>query len=121
MSNLPATFEQRVKERITGAIADMIPEEDLTAMVKAQVERFRRVELPELIKNQISAQFTAAIKAEFAKPGYMPVWQQHGSMGASTAVKKIIEENASAVLSSLVGGMVQATIQQMQSNMPRMF
>lgn len=120
MSNtLPATFEQRVKERISETIADLIPAEELDALVKAQVAHFQREELPKMIKAEITEQFKAAIKAEFAKPEYQPTWGKHGGMGASQAVKTLIEENASAVLNSLIGGMVQMTVQSMSNGMAR--
>jgi hypothetical protein len=121
MSNLPATFEQRVKERISETIADLIPAEELDQLVKAQVAHFQRTELPEMIKTLIRAQFQAAINAEFEKGEYKGIWQSNGHLGASEAVSKIIQENAGAVLQSLIGGMVQMTIQQMQNNVPRMY
>lgn len=122
MSNtLPATFEQRVKERISETIADLVPAEDLARLVAAQVAHFQGKELPELIKKEIHAQLAAAIRAEFSKPEYLGMWANNGTLGASEAVKEVITANMGAVLTSLVGGMVQMTVQQMQSNMPRAY
>lgn len=118
-NTLPATFEQRVKERISGAIADLIPEQDLDVLVRLQLEHFQRTALPELIKAEITAQLMIAIKEEFKKPEYQGRWAHHAGMGASEAVKKIIEENAGAMLSSMMGSMVQMTVNNMMSNMPR--
>jgi len=121
MSNLPATFEQKVKERISETIVDLIPAAELDELVKSHVAHFQTKELPEMIRTEIRAQFSAAIKAEFEKGEYRAVWTQNGQLGASEAVRAIIEQNAGVVLQSLIGGMVQATIAQMQHNMPRVY
>lgn len=118
MSNtLPATFEQRVKERITSTIADLVPEADLDTLIRAQLLHFQREELPKLIKAEIENQLRTAIKAEFAKPEYASTWSHFGGYGAGEAVKKLIEENAGAILNNMIGGMVQMAVQ----NMPRHF
>lgn len=119
MSNLPATFEQRVKERISETIADLIPPDELSALVRGQVAHFQRNTLPELIKQSIQAQYAAALKAELQKPEYLPQWTAGGTQMAGEAIQKIITENAGQMLSSLVGSMVRQTVYQMQQNMPR--
>jgi hypothetical protein len=119
MSNLPATFQQRVQERISETIADLIPAEDLAKMVADQVAHFQRNALPELIKAEITKQLAEAIKAEFSKDEYKPVYGQFSCPGASEAVKKIITESAGVILTNMIGGAVQQTIYAMQSNLPR--
>jgi hypothetical protein len=89
MSNLPATFEQRVRERINDSIADLIPSSELEELIKSQVSKFRQADLPEMIRAEIRTQFATAIKAEFTKAEYAPTWAQHGGMAGSEAVRKI--------------------------------
>jgi 4-aminobutyrate aminotransferase-like enzyme len=118
MSNI-TTFQQRVQERIAETIADLVPEEDLAKMVAEQVAHFQRHTLPELIKTEITKQMAEAIKVEFSKPEYRPVYNQFTGSGASEAVTKLITENAGAILHNMLGGAIQQTVYQMQQNLPR--
>lgn len=118
MNNI-VTFEQRVRERISGTIADMVPPEELEQLVKSQVERFQRSELPDLILKTIRERYMAALRDELDKPEYKPQWTDGGGQVAGMAIQKIITENAGQMLASLVGSMVQQTMYQMQSNLPR--
>lgn len=113
------TFEQRVKERIDETIASLIPDEELARLVEAQVAHFRAHKLNEMILKELHEKMALAVRAELAKPEYQSFWDTNGNRGASMAVTKLIEENAGAMLVSMMGGMVQMTISQMQSNMPR--
>lgn len=119
MSQLPATFEQRVRERITETIADLIPPEELAKQVEAQVAHFKQQYLPKLIEQSIREQFAEAIRAEFAKPEYQPTWTSAGSMGASQAVKKLITDNGGDLLAGMIGSMVQQTIYSLQQQAAR--
>lgn len=118
---LPSTFVDRVKERVNEHIAGLVPDEELDKLVRLQVEHFQREELPKLIKAEISAYLGAAVKAELAKDAYRSIWNSNGTTGASMAVKKLIEENASSILQSMIGSMCQVTVQQMHNNMPRIY
>lgn len=113
MSNLPVTFVDRVRAKISENIGDLIPEAELSRLVSEAVSHFQAKELPQLIKNEIHAQLQISIRAEFAKPEYQPVWEQYGGYGASTAVKRLIEENAGTMLQGLIGAMCQNVVSQM--------
>lgn len=119
MSNLPATLEQRVKDRINETIADLIPPDELARLVEMQVNHFRRDLLNEAIKNEVAKHFTEAIRLELGKPDYQPKWDQYGRQGASEAVQKIITDGAGSILAGLIGGAVHQTIYNLQSNLPR--
>lgn len=119
MSNLPTTFAERVRERITEQIADLIPAEDLTKLIELRITEFKHKELPKLIDDEIRAEFSKSIKAEFQKSEYQPIWNHMGGYGASEAVKKLVTENGGAILASMIGGMVHQTVLSMQQNMPR--
>lgn len=119
MSNVPATFAERVKERINEQIVDLIPQDELTRLVETQIAHFKHKELPGLIDAEIRAEVTKAIKVEFQKSEYQGIWDSMGGYGASEAVKKLITENGGAILSSMIGSMVHQVVCSMQNNMPR--
>lgn len=114
MSGQVATLEQRVKERVQETIANLIPDDELARLVEAQVQHFRANKLQELIQNAIRDKFSEAIRAEFSKPEWAPTWSQFGGVGASEAVKQIIEQSAGAILSNIIGSAVHMTLSQMQ-------
>lgn len=112
--NTPTTFEERVKQRIRDNFMDLIPDEQLQALVNTQIMHFNSVELPKMIKEEITAQYKAAIKAELEKPEYQKTWTDGGRWACSEMVTKLITENASEMLASMMGGMVQQVVYTMQ-------
>lgn len=119
MSNLPTTFAERVRERISEQIAELIPQDDLTRLVEMQIAQFKNKDLPELINGAIREEFSKAIKAELQKSEYQAVWNGMGGYGAGEAIKKLVTENGGAILASMIGSMVQQVVNNMQHNMPR--
>lgn len=113
MSNTLATFEEGVKRRLKDVCADLIPEERWDAIVHATVQEFERIDLPKLIKAELTEEYRKAIAEEFAKPGWQANWGCAG-MEASDAVKRLLIEAAPAVLASMFGGAMQGLVQQFQ-------
>lgn len=107
MSNLPTTFAERVRERITEQIADLIPPEELTNLIEIRIADFKHRELPKLIDDEIRTMLSSAIKSQFTKPEYQAQWDGYGSQGASEMTLHMIEANAPRVLSAMIGSAVQ--------------
>lgn len=108
-----ASFEDSVKERLKGIVADLIPEERWDEIVHATVRSFETHDLPKLIKAELEAQYKKAIQAEFAKPEWQSKWN-NGTQEASVAVQKLIMEAAPTILASMIGGAMQGITQQFQ-------
>lgn len=106
------TFEDSVKLRIKSIVAELIPEERWEGIVRDTVQQFERVDLPGIIKAELSAHYQAAIKAEFAKPEWQAKFGLAGTE-ASEAVRKILIDAAPAVLASMIGAAMQNVQQQM--------
>lgn len=119
MSGEMIKFEDAVKARLKDIVADLIPEERWVMLVKQTVAEFEQKELPALVKKELTERYTAEIRREFAKPEWMPHWDNSGRQGASEMTKKLIIESAPLVLAGLIGGAVQQTVCQMQNSMPR--
>lgn len=112
------TFEDSVKERLKSIVADLIPEERWDGIVRATVQEFERTDLPKLIKAELTEQYKKAIAAEFAKPEWQPTWSNAGQE-ASPMLKQLIIEAAPAVLAQMIGGAMQQTMYNLQSQIQR--
>jgi len=59
--NTPAKPENvivdRLREKLRKDIADLIPEETLDELIKTEVDKFERVEIPKIIKENVSNYF----------------------------------------------------------------
>jgi hypothetical protein len=72
-----------------------------------------------MIKTAIRDEFARALNVELAKPEYRPMISDARSEMAGEAIRKIVTENAGQMMASMVGSMIQQTMYQMQSNLPR--
>ena len=68
MSNLPTTIQDSIKERIKSIVGELIPEETYNTIVTATVKEFMTVDLPKLVKDELTAEYKKLIAAEFQKP-----------------------------------------------------
>ena len=107
------TFEDKVKERLKGIVAELIPEDRWDNLVRCAVLDFEKDELPKLIKEELAKQYRAVILAEFQKPEWKTTWN-NGIPAASDAVKALIIEAAPLVLASMIGASMQNAMQSLQ-------
>lgn len=106
------SFEENVKERLKGIVADLIPEDRYNALVAAAVADFEKNDLPRLVKESLSAKYREVIAAEFAKPEWQMKWAG-AEHAASDAVRQLLVDNAALILANMIGGAMQQTVQTM--------
>jgi hypothetical protein len=114
--NAVVSFEDSVKQRLKAIVADLIPEEKWDGIVQATVREFERTDLPKLVREELTAQYKAAIAAEFAKPEWQSRWNNVG-LEASPNLQKMLIDAAPMMLASMIGGSMQSVIQQLQYNL----
>lgn len=107
------TFEDSVKARLKSIVADLIPEERWDQIVQATVKDFERVDLPKLIKEELTAQYKQAILTEFSKQEWQAQWA-NGNFGASEALQKMLIEAAPLILASMLGSHMQQMLDQLR-------
>jgi hypothetical protein len=118
MSDQIVRFEDRVKERMKEIVADLIPDDKWGAIVSATVSEFERVDLPNLVKAELTQKYKQLIQDEFKKPE----WQQrfNGSIPiASEMVQKLILESAPLILAGMIGGYTQQVVYDLQNKIQR--
>lgn len=112
MANL-VSFEDSVKERLKSIVAELIPEDRWQTIVHETIRQFETVDLPKLIKEELTVKYKAILVDEFKKPEWQSLWT-NGQQQASEAVRQLIIDSAPLILASIIGGSTQSIIQQLQ-------
>ena len=114
--NAPLTFEDSVKIRLKGIVAELIPEDRFDAIVQHSVKEFETKTLPDLVKQELSEQYKAAIRSEFAKPEWQSQW--NGVVyGASPALSKLLVDAAPVMLANMFSIASQQMLYDFQTKM----
>ena len=114
MNTSVMTFEDSVKAKLKGIVADMIPEDRWDAIVRATVADFEKNDLPKLVKAELTEQYKKAIAAEFEKPEWVGVWTD-AQMQASAKVQEMLIASAPLILASMIGAGGQQVMQNFYS------
>lgn len=114
MSDLPVAFADRVKAKINESITNLLPEEDVSALVDAQLQHFLREDLPEMVKEAIRADMAKRITEQLNSLAYQQKYVD-GNFQASDLVKKIMVENANEVFVSMFSNMAQMLVSNMRN------
>jgi len=76
MSNQVIKFEDRVKERMKEIVADLIPDDKWESIVSSTVLEFEKVDLPKLVKDELTEKYKLLIQSEFQKPEWQQKWKE---------------------------------------------
>lgn len=112
--SVPATLEQNVKERVKAIIGEMIPEELWDKLVKDNVNEFTRVDLPKLVRAELTEHYKTIIRNELNTLEWSARWENNRQV-CSEMVKKIIVEAAPDILTGMIGMVAQTVISNIQS------
>jgi len=118
MSDQIVRFEDRVKDRMKEIVADLIPDDKWEAIVSATVSEFEKVDLPNLVKAELTQKYKQLIQEEFKKPEWKQRFDGNPPI-ASEMVHKIILESAPLILAGMIGGYTQQIIFDMQNKIQR--
>lgn len=110
-------FEDAVKDRLKGIVAELIPEDRWHAIVESTVQKFEREDLPALVRKELTAMYAAKINAELSTQEWQTKYDTTGRAIASDMVQKLLIDSAPLVLAGLIGGAVQQTVYNLQSNL----
>jgi len=114
MSDQIVKFEDKVKERMKEIVADLIPDDKWEAIVSATVLEFEKVDLPKLVKAELTEKYKLLIQNEFQKPEWQQKWSGNLPI-ASEMVQKLLIEAAPLILANMIGGISQQVIYDLQS------
>lgn len=114
MSNEIVKFEDSVKERMKGIIADLIPEERWDSIVSATIADFEQNDLPNLVKAELKDKYKEIISIELNKPEWMTQWGMVGEE-VSEMVSSVLVDSAPQILASMFGGVAQSIVQDIRN------
>lgn len=111
---VPATIEQNVKERMKLLIGELIPDEQWDKLIQDNVREFKTVDLPKLVKAELTEHYKRLISEEFQKPEWREQWGTNGQRLASDAVREILKASAGDILAAMMGFAAQQVVQDIQ-------
>jgi len=112
------SLKEKVSNRIKETFADLIPEKAWTGLIDSQVKVFLEIDLPVLVKKELTDRYMIKLKEELDKPQYQGMWY-NGKNTPGEAVKQIIKQCAPELIESLFGGVIQNAVMNMKNNMSR--
>ena len=119
MSNLPVTFESKIKSKIKADLADLVPDEVWEHLVAQQIDEFMKKDLTPLIKDELKAHFGGLIRLELSKPEWSSQqWLGSNAVG-SEMVQKVLIESAPNILAALMAGAAQQVVYNLQNQFPQ--
>jgi hypothetical protein len=105
------TFEDGVKERLKSIVAELIPEDRWTTIVRTTIAEFEKVDLPRLVKSELTEVYKKEIAKEFSKPEWQATFTDHGTQTASALVQKLVIDSAPLVLAAIMGDEAQRVME----------
>ena len=111
---LPATIQDNIKERIKLIVGELIPEETYNQLVTAAVDEFTKIDLPKLVKAELTEKYKTLIRESMSGPEWQIGWDGNRQT-ASEAVKKIIIASAPDILASMMGFVAEQTVMSLRN------
>lgn len=127
----PSKLMDGVKDRIKATFISLIPEDAWAKMVQDEIDRFFKPgetysynnnrdkfsPFQVLVQNELTNEMTKRLKEYLNSPEFQTTWDNYGQPVAQEAVKRMVVENAGAVLSSMYSGMAASMIQNFKNSL----
>lgn len=131
----PEKLVDRVRERIRGTIADLIPEDAWTVMVQKEVDLFLKETtrerrygyqgdsekvpsgLTQVVYAVLTEETRRRVKTMLDGPEWQQNWDVQGSV--SVAVAMLVKENMHAIVASILGDAVQRFVNDLNMRIQR--
>ena len=106
------SFEESVKQRLTGIVAELIPPERLEILTKQAIAEYEK-ELRNIIRQELEKKFRADVIALLNEKSeiFNSMYSDFGLNEPSEFIKKLIEDMAPQLLANFMAGMVQSSLE----------
>ena len=111
--NLPQTLEDRVKERLMGMVAELIPEERFMELTRNTIKQFETVELPRLVQEELKQHYKKLIQEEFAKPEWSTLYRD-GMQQPSEMMQELLVKSAPQMFAAILASAFAQSVQGIQ-------
>ena len=126
----PSRLMDAVRDRIKSEFVGLIPEDAWKEMVKGEVDSFfaarhepynNQRELPSLFQGVVLEELKTAVKAKMKEylesEEWTGQWDGDGRNVASEAVRKLVVEKSGEIVANVLGGMMQAALENMRGRL----
>ena len=114
---------QSVKEKIKDSFVSLIPDDQWNEMVKKEIDSYFQVKDEGYGERGRSSNFTREVHTclqeevrvkvkEYLQVNFNAVWYNNGVPVCNSKVEEIITQNAGKILSDMIGGTIQAALNQ---------
>jgi hypothetical protein len=122
----PAKIMDAVRDRIKAEFVSLIPEDAWKGLVDAEVKKFFEApredhysrgypsDFQRTVWGCLEVEVKKRVQEYLASPEWSQTWTDAGKPMASEAIKKILTDNASAVLTNVLGAAMQVALEQMK-------
>lgn len=111
------TFEERVKAKLQADIADLIPEDQLSELVRQQLNHFINNKLPKMVDEELEKTLRTAIVRELDTPEWKAQWAQDSQQQLSDMVVKTIADNAHVMMANMMAGQMSQMLLQLRNQL----
>lgn len=125
----PAKLMDAVRDRIKAEFVSLIPEDAWKKLVDAEVKKFfettadngysqnRTFPSPfgKIVWEELDKETRVRVKALLESSEWAEEWDGQGGRRASETVKKLITEKSGEILTNVIGGAIQQTIEAMRT------
>lgn len=111
-------FESAVKAKLKDTIADLIPEDRWDFIVEGTTREFLEKDLPQMVKNELAARYTKAIKEVLDGPEWQSKWDSKtNTQAASEMVKKLAVDAAPLVFEQVIANVLQSQLYSLRNQL----
>ena len=114
-NNLPVAFADRVKAKINESITNLLPEEDISRMVDAQINAFMRDEFQKMILSNIREVAQKQIKEALSSAEYSGMWNGY-KQGVPELIADVMKKHSSEIFADMFGNMAMMVVNNMRNN-----
>lgn len=115
--SLEVTLRDKISDRIRSSFVELIPEEAWKAMVQKEINTFRTVGLPNLIKEELKERLSKVLKEELNKPEYQGYWDIGNGQKPSEAVIEITKQLTPDLITAMWGSVIQRCVDELRNNL----
>lgn len=96
------TINQRIAEKIGHELINLIPPETLQNMVDQEIAKFKKEELPKIIKQLISEEYVNKVKIRIDQFTQSGEWNSMTNEMVNQQLVEFLGDNMSAIFSALI-------------------
>lgn len=114
-SNLPVTFQERIREKLFDDIAGLIPPNEVDALVASAIATFKLKELPKLVDEELAKFFRERITEIIRSPE----WQgKYSPEICATELGPMMQEMMVKAAPRMFARLMESQVQQVISSLP---